>query len=189
MPSAAYKDTNIVNGMSNYGRNGEFANAAIVAAVNLEKLFGRKISAEEALEWTESLEQSFYSDGYSAPACRIKEFLQESSSPSIPSVSGYSYPLELSPAPLWEMLPVSITESLREGLKVFARKLKGFDEGMIMGLESKTSAPIQVIRVDGGLCDGFSNLYVSGEGSGYAGGIISSATDGLKAAVAIVGRH
>ncbi len=186
VPATAYKDTNIVNGMSNYARNGEFANSALVAAVNLEKMLGRDVSAVEALKWTEDLERSFYSDGYSAPACTIKEFLELSASPSVPSVSGTSYPLELTPSPLWEMLPGSITESLREGLKVFTRKLKGFDEGMIMGLESKTSAPIQVIRGAGGLCEGFSNLYVSGEGSGYAGGIISSGTDGIKAAMEII---
>ena len=188
VPATAYKDTNIVNGMSNYARNGEFANSALVAAVNLEKLLGRDVSAEEALKWTEDLERNFYSNRYSAPACTIKEFLGKIASPSVPSLSGTSYPLKLNPAPLWEMLPVSISESLREGLKVFTRKLKGFDEGMIMGLESKTSAPIQVIRGPGGLCDGFSNLYVSGEGSGYAGGIISSGTDGIKAALEIIDR-
>jgi uncharacterized FAD-dependent dehydrogenase len=183
VPATAYRDTNIVNGMSNYARNGDFANSAMVAAVNLEKLLGRDVSAEQALKWTEDLERSFYSDGYSVPACTIKEYLEITSSPS---VSGTSYPLKLNPAPLWEMLPVSITESLREGLKIFSRKLRGFDDGMIMGLESKTSAPIQVIRGPGGLCEGFSNLYVSGEGSGYAGGIISSATDGIKAVLEII---
>jgi hypothetical protein len=183
VPAASYEDTNIVNGMSNYARNGEFANSAIVAGVNLSKLLGRDVSPEEALEWTHNLEQSFYLKRYSVPACSIKEFLQKSSSPS---VSGSSYPLELTPLPLWEMLPENISDSLREGLKVFRRKLKGFDEGLIMGLESKTSAPVQVSRGSGGLCNGFSNLYVSGEGSGYAGGIISSGTDGLKAAMEII---
>ena len=183
VPAASYKDINIVNGMSNYARNGEFANSALVAGVNLSKLLGRDIDPEEALVWTHNLEKSFYFERYSVPACTIKEFLQKSSSPT---VSESSYPLELIPAPLWEMLPVSISESLRESLKVFTRKLKGFDEGLIMGLESKTSAPIQVLRGTGGLCDGFSNLYLSGEGSGYAGGIISSGTDGLKAAMGII---
>ena len=186
VPATAYQDTNIVNGMSNYARNGEFANSALVAAVNLEKLLGKKVSAEEALNWTENLERSFYSDKYSAPACTIKDFLETTASPSVPSASGTSYPLKLNPAPLWEMLPGSISEALRDGLKVFSRKLQDFNEGMIMGLESKTSAPVQVLRGAGGLCEGFSNLYVSGEGSGYAGGIISSATDGIKTAVDII---
>ncbi len=183
VPSTAYADTNIVNGMSNYARNGEYANSALVSSVNLSNLLAREVSAEEALAWTENLERSFYSDKYTAPACTIKDFLQKSSSFSI---SGSSYPLNLSPAPLWEMLPEIISESLREGLKVFTRKLRGFDEGMIMGLESKTSAPIQVLRASDGLCDGFSNLYMAGEGSGYAGGIISSATDGIKTSLDIL---
>ncbi len=184
--ASAYGDTNIVNGMSNYARNGKFANAAVVAGVNLEKLLGRVVSAEESLCWTEELERSFYMEGYSAPACSIKDFSMKSSSPSVPSVSGSSYPFGLKAAPLWEMLPKDVSDSLRQGLKIFTRKLKGFDDGVILGLESKTSAPIQVIRGTGGLCDGFSNLYVSGEGSGYAGGIISSGTDGIKAAMDII---
>jgi uncharacterized protein len=188
VPATAYKDTNIVNGMSNYARNGEFANSALVAAVNLEKLLGRDVSAKKALEWTENLERSFYSYKYSASACTIKDFLELSKSPSVPSVSGTSYPLKLNPAPLWEMFPGSITEALRDGLRVFTQTLWGFDKGIIMGLESKTSAPIQVKRSTKGLCEGFTNLYISGEGSGYTGGIISSASDGIKAAMDIIER-
>lgn len=188
VPAAAYRDANIVNGMSNYARDGRFANSACVAGVNLEKLLGRAVSAEDALNWTEDLERSFYIDGYSAPACSIKDFLVSASSPSIPSDSDYTYPLGLKASPLWELLPAAVSDSLRQGLRNFARKLKGFDNGVILGLESKTSAPVQVLRGTGGLCDGFSNLYVSGEGSGYAGGIISSSTDGIKAAMEIIGR-
>ena len=188
VPATSYKDTNIVNGMSNYSRDGKFANSACVAGVNLEKLLGRAISAEEALSWTEDLERSFYIDGYSAPACSIKDFMERSSSPSVPSVSDSSYPLGLKEAPLWELLPTAVSDSLRQGLKIFIHKLKGFDAGVILGLESKTSAPIQVLRGPGGLCNGFSNLFVSGEGSGYAGGIISSASDGIKAAMEIIER-
>lgn len=188
VPAAAYSNTNIVNGMSLYARDGKFANSACVAAVNLEKLLARTVSPEEALDWTNNLEQSFYKWGYSAPGCTIKDFLERSFSPSVPSDSGSSYSLGLKEAALWEMLPGDVSNSLRQGLKIFARKLKGFDDGVILGLESKTSAPVQVLRGPRGLCDGFSNLYVSGEGSGYAGGIISSASDGLKAAMDIIGR-
>ncbi len=186
VPAAAYKDTNIVNGMSQYARDGKFANSALVAGVNLNKLLGRDISAEEALIWTQDLERSFYFDRYSAPGCSINEFLHKSTSLSNPAFSGSSYPLKVNPAPLWEMFPESISNSLREGLKSFTGKLKGFDEGSIMGLESKTSAPVQVLRGPGGLCTGFSNLYMAGEGSGFAGGIISSATDGINSALDII---
>ena len=77
--------------------------------------------------------------------------------------------------------------AVREGLKVFCRKIKGFETGMIMGLESKTSAPVQVVRDDLRRCAGFANLFMVGEGSGHAGGIISSGTDGIRAARQIIG--
>ncbi|MBU3984258.1 MAG: hypothetical protein KJ985_12505 [Proteobacteria bacterium] len=96
-----------------------------------------------------------------------------------------SYPLGLMPAPLWNLLPQGISASIREGLKEFSRKIKGFETGIIMGLESKTSSPIQVLREADGRCYGFENLYLVGEGSGYAGGIISSGTNGIKAALQI----
>jgi hypothetical protein len=75
---------------------------------------------------------------------------------------------------------------MRGGLKDFTRKIKGFDTGIIMGLESKTSAPIQVLREDNGLCTGFKNLYIAGEGSGYSGGIISSGADGIRIAMKLI---
>lgn len=78
-----------------------------------------------------------------------------------------------------------VSQALAEGLKDFSRKLHGFDRGMLMGLESKTSSPIQVSRDREGKCEGFENLYFVGEGSGYAGGIISSAADGVKCAMAL----
>ena len=77
---------------------------------------------------------------------------------------------------------------MREGLKDFNRKLKGYEKGILLGLESKTSSPIQVLRDANGLCSGFTNLFLVGEGSGYAGGIISSASDGIKVAMQIIGR-
>ncbi len=89
-------------------------------------------------------------------------------------------------APLWELLPPEISRAMRQGLKDFNRKMYGFEEGNLLGLESKTSAPVQVDRDKSGLCSGFQNLYVAGEGSGYSGGIISSAADGIKAALDIV---
>jgi hypothetical protein len=97
-----------------------------------------------------------------------------------------SYPLGLNPAPLWDLLPSEVTGAITEGLKDFSRKVKGFGAGIIMGLESKTSSPIQVLRTEDGCCEGFKNLYVVGEGSGHSGGIISSGSDGIKAAMNIV---
>ncbi len=92
----------------------------------------------------------------------------------------------LEPAALWDLLPPKISNSIAEGLKEFSKTIKGFNEGTILGLDSKSSAPIQVLREKDGICTGFKNLYVVGEGSGWSGGIISSAADGIKAALNII---
>ncbi len=185
VPAAATAETNIVNGMSNYLRNNEFANAACVATININKLENKEVSASETLDWMENLERSFYNyaGGYKAPFCSIKDFINKKLTAGD---SHTSYPLGIIKTPLWELLPKTVELSMRSGLKDFVRKMKGFDTGNIMGLESKTSAPIQVDREKDNLCEGFTNLYIVGEGSGYAGGIISSAADGVKTAMNII---
>lgn len=187
VPATAYSDCNIVNGMSYYKRDGRFANAACVAAIHPDELAGKEVKPAEALDQLENLEKQFYkfSNGYVAPACSIRDFIDgKSRSAGFES----SYPLGLKTAPLWEMLPANVVHAMRAGLIDFFKKMKGFETGNLIGLESKTSSPIQVFRDPGGLCSGFKNLYLIGEGSGYAGGIISSAADGVKAAMELLGR-
>ena len=184
VPAAAYENTNIVNGMSYYKRNGLFANAACVAGIHPDELAGKTVSPLEALEQLQKLEELFYNfaGGYAAPACSIANFInQKSKSTQLDS----SYPFELVPAPLWSLLPTPVVQSMQAGLQDFIRKMRGFEQGNLLGFESKTSSPIQVIREKNGLCEGFENLYVIGEGSGYAGGIVSSAADGIRAAMSL----
>ncbi len=182
VPAAAYPNTNIVNGMSFYRRSGNFANAACVAGIHPDELAGKSVSPLEALENLELLEQKFYqlTVNYQAAACTIEAFLNQKN--KISNLEG-SYPLGMVSAPLWELLPDTIVKSMQAGLADFIRKIRGFETGNLIGFESKTSSPIQVIRERNRLCAGFENLYLLGEGSGYAGGIISSAADGVKAAV------
>jgi uncharacterized protein len=130
----------------------------------------------------ENLERAFfrYTGDYRAPACSINDFLK---SHLRQTAFESSYPLGLLPSPLWEMLPPAIVKSMQAGLADFIRKIKGFETGNLLGLESKTSSPVQVLRQPSGKCEGFENLYIMGEGSGYAGGIISSAADGIRSAM------
>lgn len=228
VPSTAYENTNIVNGMSRYKRNEKFANSACVAGINLSRLLLRDVGAEESLEWLASLEHSFYSysGGYAAPFCTIQNFIDKrltlsrsksgnavkhehtfhegrskysknNGEPEIDSEEvdrsehlfgsvESSYPLGLKSAPLWELFPSEVSIAIRRGLKEFSRKLRGFETGLIMGLESKTSSPVSVLREKSGCCTGFDNLYMAGEGSGHSGGIISSASDGIRAAISII---
>ena len=187
VPATAYEDQNIVNGMSRYMRNEKFANAACVAAINLNQYLGREVSASEALDWLEKLEKRFYElgQGYKAPYCSIQNFINKKLPIGMPESS---YPLELIEAPLWEYLPEKVSTAMRVGLKDFSRKIKGFETGNIMGLESKTSAPVQVLREENRRIIGIENLYLAGEGSGYTGGIMSSAADGIKIAMDIIRR-
>ncbi|MCB8994305.1 MAG: FAD-dependent monooxygenase [Bacteroidales bacterium] len=186
VPATPYANTSIVNGMSQYKRDLPFANAACVAGLNPNELLGEDVSALEVLDWLENLEMSFFNySAYSAPFCGISDFIKKKETHKIPKSS---YPLGLVPAPLWELLPASVSSSMRDGLRDFSRKIRGFETGIIMGLESKTSAPIQTVRSDDRSCTGIGNLFLAGEGSGFAGGIISSAADGVKTALAICGR-
>lgn len=185
VPAAAYENTNIVNGMSYYQRDGRYANAAGVAAIHPDALAGKTVSAQEALDVVQKLENSFFNvtKGYNAPACSISDFIKGSiNNNRIES----SYPLGVTHFPLWELLPEQIVSALKAGLIDFNRKMSGFDTGHLIGLESKTSSPIQVIRTEEGNCAGFPNLYLVGEGSGYAGGIVSSAADGVRVAMKLI---
>ena len=183
--ASAYNDINIVNGMSLYNRDGKFANAACVAGVDLNKLTHSEMSPLQALDWVESIERKLYRGfGFKAPFCSILDFINKKE-PYKPVESSYS--MGLVPAPLWELIPHEISCALRAGLKEFSRKINDYDTGNVIGLETKTSSPIQVIREKNGLCTGFKNLYLIGEGSGYSGGIISSAVDGIKTAMHIIG--
>ena len=182
VPAAPYNDANIVNGMSLYNRDSPYANAAIVAGINLERVYKRSFDPLESIEWLEKLEHSFKISDFQAPASSIEDFIGGLSKRNI---QDSSYPMGLIQSDLNELLPPFISQAMKRGLQEFSRKLKGFEKGSIIGLESKTSALIQVQRNREGLADGFENLYICGEGSGYSGGIISSAADGIKGAMAI----
>lgn len=185
VPAAAFRDNNTVNGMSYYDRNGDFANAALVAGVPPRIIKESEPTALESLNWLEALEQKFYqlSNEYKAPSMTIKDFLKrDASGNTLPT----SYEPGLLPTDLGKLLPSPVTEALHLGLEDICRRMPGWSEGQLMGLESKTSSPVQVLRNrDTGLCEGFENLFICGEASGWSGGIISSASDGLKTAVSI----
>ena len=186
VPATAYETTNIVNGMSLYHRDGKYANAACVAGIHPDQLAGERVTASGALDLLRQYEEQFYnySQGYRAPFCTIADFLKQKNSSG---ENGTSYPLGLVPAPLWKMLPDAVIHSISEGLREFSHRLKGFETGILLGLESKTSSPVQVIRDETGKCEGFDNLWMAGEGSGYAGGIVSSGADGIRIAMTLAG--
>jgi len=179
------KGLSIVNGMSYYSRSSPFANSAIVAGIYLPELLNKEITPGEALDWLEQKEQTFFEirNNFELPANVIQNFIEGKGSSKFPETS---YSFGVFDYDFRELFPEAIYQSMRKSLIEFSRKIKGFEEGIIMGFESKTSSPIQVIRDDKYLAAGFENLYVIGEGSRRAGGIISSAVDGIKAATTLI---
>lgn len=184
VPAAAFEQKSVVNGMSYFERDGIFSNAGCVVGVHPDLLLGKKCTPLEILDWMDKLEEKFYdfSNSLVLPANRASDYIKKTESKN---VAHSSYSLGLYPAPLYNMIPDFVSNALSEGLRDFSKKIKGFETGVLMGLESKTSSPVRVAREDDGRCIGFKNLYFVGEGSGYAGGIISSAADGVKSAIAL----
>jgi len=184
VPAPPSRRANIVNGMSNYKRNYPYSNSAIVAGISLPELLNRVVSPMESLDWVNELENKFYefANGYSAPAVKAADLLRSKQTSVFPSSS---YPFPRITANFTDLFPAVVVKSMQLALKYFNKKITGFDEGILMGLESRTSSPIQVLRSDTGLVNGIDNLWMVGEGSGYSGGIVSSAADGIKAVVAL----
>ncbi len=90
----------------------------------------------------------------------------------------------LNPAALQDILPEFVTDSLKRGIKEFNKKMPGFitEDAHLIGVETRTSSPVRICRRSDGQSETISGIYPCGEGAGYAGGIISSALDGIKAA-------
>ena len=184
VPSTPYRENNLVNGMSSYSRDGEFANAALVAGIGPADIDSDGASPEAVLEWLEKLECRFKEivPAYEAPACSIDAFLKGKTGLK----SEGSYPLGLQEWDLSAEFPPVQAAAIKEGLASFVSRMPLFGEGQLMGLESKTSAPVQVLRDEAGRPSGWENLWICGEGSGWAGGIISSAADGIKGALSLL---
>ncbi|HBK54444.1 MAG TPA: hypothetical protein DDZ44_10955, partial [Syntrophomonas wolfei] len=92
---------------------------------------------------------------------------------------------------LWELFPAEICHTMQRGIEAWGRKLRGFisEKAVITGVETRTSAPLRILRQENLSSVDIDNLYPCGEGAGYAGGIISSAIDGLKVAERIISTY
>lgn len=178
----------VTNGMSLFRRNSPFANSALVVSVGVEDFGGNGPLA--GMEFQGRWEERAYRLGggnFRAPAQGVPDFLQIRDPSSIRETSLMR---GIAPARLDECLPAFVVESLREGLPYFNRRMPGFSssEAMLIGIETRTSSPLRILRKKDYQSQSVRGLYPIGEGSGYAGGIISSALDGMKAAEAVLKR-
>ena len=186
VPAGSDSNGCVVNGMSASHRNSPFANSGMVVELHPTG------SAMEALDFQEHIEHLAKEHGgpnQQAPAQRMKDFVEGRLSATLPACS---YLPGIVSSRLDEWLPEPIGSSLRQGFKDFDRKYKGFltNEALVVGVESRSSSPIRIVR-DPETMQSLSHewLYPCGEGAGYAGGITSSALDGINAAIKIAERY
>ena len=177
----------VVNGMSASARSSRWANAGIVTEVRPEDFahLHEEWGVLAGLKFRQQVERhaaSLVGGGGTAPAQRLADFVARRRSFDLPRTS-YLPKAVVGSGDEW--LPEFIAESLRGGFKSFGHKMKGFvtNQAQIIGVESRTSTPVRIPRDRDTLCHPtVDNLYPTGEGAGYAGGIISAALDGTRVA-------
>jgi uncharacterized protein len=173
----------ITNGMSNAERSGEFANSAIVVNIRVDD-FAFHGQPLEGLNFRQAWEKKAFLYGgsnYQAPAQKMIDFLREKPAGI---VGRTSFLPGVKAAELQKILPEFVTDSLRRGIREFNEKMPGFitEDAHLIGVETRTSSPLRICRRSDGQSESIGGIYPCGEGSGYAGGIISSALDGIRAA-------
>ena len=189
VPSATAQEEVVVNGMSPSERNSPYANSGIVVEIKPEDLIKYSSSGEMAgLEFQKELEREAWKNGghtQRAPAQRLADFVSGDSSGSLPKVSYFP---GVTASPLHSWIPKAIGRRLRDGFRFFGQLMNGYltNDAVVLGVESRTSSPVRIPRDPEKLHHiRISGLYPCGEGSGYSGGIVSSAVDGMRAAEAI----
>lgn len=177
----------VTNGMSGQLRNSPYANSALVVNVREDDFFGGGPLGGIRLQ--QHWEQRAYEAGggnYLAPAQNLLDFLR------LPGKGNTrtSYRPGINEVELNNVLPEFIISTLKGGIADFGRKLKGFvtAEATLIGIESRTSSPVRILRDNSYESIGVKSLYPAGEGAGYAGGIMSSAVDGIRIADGIAAR-
>ncbi|MGM0557508.1 MAG: FAD-dependent protein [Myxococcota bacterium] len=197
VPSPTQEGGICVNGMSHASRRGHFANSALVVTVEPEDFgeFGAIPTLEDydgllaGMAFQREAERRAYEQGgggFIAPAQRLTDFYDGEQTTELRETS---YKPGIAPGDLSACYPEFVIDSLREALDSFEHSMRGFltDDAILIGVETRTSAPVQVLR-DGETLQSVSleGFYPAGEGAGYGGGIVSAALDGIRIAERIL---
>lgn len=190
IPAASEPGQLVVNGMSPSNRGTRWSNSGMVVEILPEDV--KELpdgSPLKMMEFQEEIERRFFEDSgddtYSAPAQRMEDFTKGRMSASLPPTS---YAPGIHPARIDRLLPAAIASRLQKGFMEFGRKSRGFltNDAILLGAETRTSAPVRIPRDSITLCHiEIPGLFPAGEGAGYAGGIVSAAMDGERAADAV----
>jgi len=190
MAAASEEGGVVTNGMSHHARDGVNANAAVAVSVLPSDFSGDPMGA---IEFQRRLEKAAYAaggGGYCAPCQSVGAFFDGKEGGYgniiVPSYMNSN----VRGADFNKLLPEFASSMLKEGLRAFGKKIKGYDNPIVplTGIETRTSAPIRILRDERFLALGHEYVYPCGEGAGYAGGITSAAVDGIRVAEAILSR-
>ncbi|CAM9147629.1 unnamed protein product [Phaeothamnion confervicola] len=197
VPTSVDPNEVCVNGMSFSRRGSKWANAALVVTVEPEDMAGVVGAAGadadsplRGVEWQRVMEREAARRGGGdlvVPVQRVTDFLERRSSAG-KELPTSSYRLGVRGAALHDLYPVFVGDALAAALADFEAAMPGFvtDAALLHGVETRTSAPVQVTRDKDTLeCVTLAGLYPAGEGAGYAGGIVSAAVDGIRVGTAL----
>jgi uncharacterized FAD-dependent dehydrogenase len=189
VPASTSPEELVVNGMSLSRRDSAFANSGVVVEVSLNYLKSQGFEGIFAgVEFQQKYEQAFYNFGngtQQAPAQKLTDFVNQTISSG---EMNSSYIPGLVTAPVHELLPSFISSKIRKAISSFDQKLKGYytDEAHVIGLESRTSSPIRIVRDKiTYMSPSKTGFFPCGEGAGFAGGILSAALDGRNVTTAV----
>ena len=176
----------VTNGMSQYSRNERNANAGIVVGISPADFPGGPLAGIAFQRHWESLAFAAGGGGYRAPVQLVGDFLAGHASTALGDVSP-SYRPGVTPTDIAACLPDFAVAAIREALPAFARRIPGFDraDAVMTGVETRTSSPVRILRGEHGESVNTAGLYPAGEGAGFAGGILTAAIDGIRAAEAV----
>ncbi|MCD8386070.1 MAG: FAD-dependent monooxygenase [Bacteroidales bacterium] len=187
IPATSEPGLMVVNGMSPANRGTQWANSGMVVEILPDDIPGS--DPLKMMKFQEGIERTFFRDSedgtQNAPAQRMTDFVAGKDSADLPRSS---YTAGIHPGRLDHLLPMGVAKKLRAGLCEFGRKYPGYlcDEAIVVGDETRTSAPVRVSRDPATLSHvEIEGLYPAGEGAGYAGGIVSAAIDGERCAQAL----
>lgn len=188
MASSSEEKTIVTNGMSKFARDGENANSAILVNVTPDDFKGE--SPLEGMYFQKDLEHKAFILGgtnYYAPVQKFVDFLENRKTENFGEVKP-TYEPGVTMSNLNEILPEFIASTLKEGIMYFDTKIKGFanNDAILTGVETRSSSPVKILRKDNLMSYSVEGLYPCGEGPGYAGGIMSAATDGIRCAIKII---
>ncbi len=178
----------VTNGMSDFARGGENANAALLVTLTPEDFPDKSVLG--GMYWQRAIEQAAFRAGggnYRAPAQLAGDFLARRASMALDAVTP-TYRPGVTLCDLHDVLPPRITDVLEQALPALDRKLHGFadPDAVLTAPETRSSSPVRILRDGTRQSTGLRGLYPCGEGAGYAGGITSAAVDGLRCAEALI---